>query len=243
MMERLEVLEREITNLDLQILNATDAGQTAILAGLQKDRAPKARLKEQIKMLLKQHYHRILLAKETLTAQVGTAGSAVPSGPAEAGPSTQSHPPNAPSASSERPMGPKMEEHKPVIPDSQVLAQFWQSRGGTISAPNGSNPQAGPSQTQSHPSVTPEVAAQMQKLSEKKGIRPQSFGLSPQTPGTTPHETGVNPNATGDRPIQTINTSSWLGTFSGTFPKLGGQATNEAQIHVVGIFTPPQSDV
>ncbi|KAH0833161.1 hypothetical protein J3R83DRAFT_12188 [Lanmaoa asiatica] len=230
MMERHKVLEREIATMDSQISNAQNTGQTVIVAGLQKDLASKVHLKEQIKILLRQHYQKILLAKEALNAQAGAAGSG------EVGPSTQSHPPNAPGASSERPTGPTMEEHKPVIPDSQVLAQFWQSRGGTISAANGSNPQAGPSQTQSHPTATPEVAAQMQKLIEKKGIRPQSFGSSSQASGTTPHETGVNPNTTN---IQALATSTWQGTFSWTFPKFNGQVANEGQIHVVGIVAPP----
>lgn len=231
-MERLKVLEREIATIDSQISNAQNTGQAAILAGLQKDLASKAHLKEQLKMLLKQHYHRMFLVKEALNAQ---AGSALPSGSAEAGPSVQSHPSNAPGASSERPMGSTMEEHKPAISDSQILAQFWQSRGGTVSASSGSNPQAGPSQTQTHPSVNPEVSPQMQKPIEKKGIRPQSFGPSLQPSGTTSHETAVNPNATN---IHT-STSTWQGTFSWTPPKLSGQVANEMQIHVIGIVPPP----
>ena len=234
MMERLKMLGREIANIDLQILNAPNPGQ---IAGLQKERTAKAHLSEQIRMLLKQHYHKLRLAKESLNAQGGAAGLALPNGSAEAGPSSQSHPPNVPSASSERPMGPPMEEHKPTIPDSQVVAQFWQSRGGTVSTSNSSNPQAGPSQPQSHATMTPEVAAQMQKLIEKKGIRPQSFGPSSQTPGATSHETGANSNATNNQAIQAM----WYGTFSGTFPKLSGQ--NEVQVHVVGMLPPTSNDV
>jgi hypothetical protein len=243
MMERLKMLEREITTIDLQIVNAPNSGQTALLAGLQNERTAKARISEQIKMLLKEHYHKLRLAKESLSAQGGAAGLALPNGSVEAAPSTQSHPPNAPSVSSERPMGPTMEEHKATIPDSQVVAQFWQSRGGTVSTSNSSNPQAGPSQAQAqaqaHPTITPEVAAQMQKLIEKKGIRPQGFGPSSQTPGTTSHETGVNSNATNNQP----NISTWTGTFSGTFPKFSGQVTNEVQIHVVGMFPSTSNDV
>ncbi|KAG8213163.1 hypothetical protein J3R82DRAFT_11572 [Butyriboletus roseoflavus] len=224
MMERLKVLEREIAAMDLQISNAQNTGQAAILAELQKDLAHKGRLKEQIKLLLRQHYQKILLAKEALNVQA----TALPNGSAEAGPSTQSHPPNALVASSERPMGPKIEEHKSAITDSHVL-QFWQSRGGTISAHNGSNPQAGPVQTQPHPTVAPEVA-----MIEKKGIRPQSFGSSSQTSGTS-HETGANPNATSTP----LTTPAWQGTFSWTPPKLSGQVVNEVQIHVVGVMPIP----
>lgn len=235
-MERLKDLEREVAVIDSKISNAQNTGQAAILAELQKGLAPKAQLKDQLKMLLKQHYQKMFLAKEALNAQAGTAGSALPNGSAEAGPSTQFHPSNAPGASSERPMGSTMEEHKPVISDSQILAQFWQSRGGTVSATNGSNPQVGPSQTQSHPTVNPEVAAQMQKLIEKKGIRPQSFGPSPQPSGATSHEAAVNPNATN------VHTSTWQGSFSWTPPKLSGQVVNEMQIHVVGT-SPTPSDL
>ena len=236
MMEHLKVSERDITTFDAQIVEAQNTGQTAILAKLQEDRAIKVHIREQIKLLLRQHYQKILLAKES-------TGSVIPTGSGAAGPSTQSHPPNAPSTSSEQPMGPAMDEHKPVVPDSQVLAQFWQARGGTISASGSSNSQAGPSQTQTHPTVTPGLAVQMQKLIEKKGIRPPSFGPSPQTSGTTPHETSVNLNATNNQGFNT-NTSTWYGTFSGTFPKLSGQATNEMQIHVFGLFAAPTpSDV
>ncbi|KAG6373305.1 hypothetical protein JVT61DRAFT_6443 [Boletus reticuloceps] len=239
MIERLPMLEREIAALDARIASARDTGQTAVLAGLQEDRTTRSRIKEQIKTLLKQHYHRVLLAKDSLDAQVGATGPALPNPSTEPGPPTQSHPPNAPSASSERPTGSTMEEHKPMVSDSQAVAQFWQARGGTISAPSGSNPQAGPSQMPSHPTVTPEVAAQMQKLIEMKGIRPPSFGPSSQTYGTTSHETGVSPNVTNNQVIQSSN-STWIGMFSGTFPRLSGQGTNEVQIHVVGAFTTPK---
>ncbi|KAF8558098.1 hypothetical protein OG21DRAFT_1481638 [Imleria badia] len=240
MMERLQVLESDVKTLDAQIIEAQNTGQTAILPSLQNDQATKTRIKEHIKMLLRQHYQRIHLAKESLNAQATPAASVLPTGSAEAGPSAQSHPPNAPSTSSERPTGPTMDEHKPVVHDSQALAQFWQSRGGTISASSGSNSQAGPSQTQTHPILTPELAAQMQKLMEKKGIRVPS-GPSSQTSGTTSHETSVNPNATNNQVNQPLNTntSAWHGTFSGNFPKLNGQVTNEMQIHVLGLFTSP----
>lgn len=230
MMECLKVLEREIAATDLQISNAQSTIQPAVLAELQKDQALKARRKEQIKLFLRQHYQKMVLAKEALNAQA----TALPNGSVDAGPSTQSHPPNALGASSERSMGPKIEEHQPSIADSQVLAQFWQSRGGTISAPNGNSPQASPVQIQSHPTVAPEVAAQMQKLIEKKGIRPQSFGPSSQTSGTS-HETGVNPNAAS---TPALTTSAWQGTFSWTPPKHSGQVANELQIHVVGVVSP-----
>ncbi|KAF8134853.1 hypothetical protein EV363DRAFT_1396322 [Boletus edulis] len=220
MIERLPMLEREIATLDARIAAARDTGQTAVLAGLQEDRTTRNRIKEQIKTLLKQHYHKVLLAKDSLNAQP------LPNPSTEAGPPIQSHPPNAPSASSERPTGSTTEEHKPMVSDSQAVAQFWQARGGTISASSGSNPQAG-------------STAQMQKLIEMKGIRPPSFGPSSQTYGTTSHETGVSPNVTNNQVIQSSN-STWIGMFSGSFPKLSGQGTNEVQIHVVGAFTTPK---
>lgn len=235
MMERLKGLEKEIAAIDAQISNAQNSGQTAILAGLQKDRAPKAHIKEQIKSVLRQHYQKVVLTKEAPNPPAGSAGPAPLDGSVEAGLSAQSHPSNAPSVSSERPMGPTIEEQKPTIPDTQVLAQFWQSRGGTISAPNGSNLLAGPSQVQSHPAVTPEVAAQMQKRIENKGIRPQNFGSAPQTSGTMSHETGVHLNATNNQLIQASNGSQWQGTFSWTPPKLSGQVAIEVQMHVVGM--------
>lgn len=245
LMERLQALDREIEDIDVRIANAQNAGQTAILNALQKERAGKVHVKDQIKILLWQYFHKMRPAKESQNAPAGTAGSALPNGLADAVSSTQSHPPNVPSASSERLTASTTEEHKPVVaPDSHVVAQFWQSRGGTISTPSGGHPQAGPSQVQSHPTVTPEIAPQVPKPIEMKGTRPQSFGPSSQTSGAPSHETSVNPNTTNNQLIQTINSSTWYGTFSGTFPKLSGQATNEVQIHVVGMFTPPtQSDV
>jgi len=245
LMERLQALDRDTEGIDVRIANAQTTGQTAVLDALQKDRASKVHIKDQIKMLLWQHFHKMRPAKESMNAPAGTAGSAPPNGLADAVPSTQSHPPNAPSASSERLTISTMEEHKPVVlPDSHVLAQFWQSRGGTVSTPSGSNLQAGPSQAQSHPTVTPETAPQVPKPIEKKEIQPQSFGPSLQTSGAPSHETSVNPNTTNNQLIQAINSSTWYGTFSGTFPKLSGQATNEVQIYVVGMFTPPtQSDM
>lgn len=233
-MERLKALEREIAAMDAQISNAQNTGQAAVLAVLQEDLARMTRLREQIKMLLRQHYRKMLLAKEALIAHAGATGSVLPNTSAEAGPSTQSHPPNASGVSSERPVGSTMEEHKPAISDSQILTQFWQSRGGMVSTSNSSTPQAGPSQTQLNPAVNPEVAAQMQKLIEKKGIRPPSFGSSSQPPGTTSHETPANPNAPNTQALP-----AWQGTFSWTPPKLSGQVANEMQIHVVGIIPSP----
>jgi mediator of RNA polymerase II transcription subunit 25 len=233
-MERLKVLDRDIQILELRIVEAQDTGQGAVLAGLQEDRKAKTKIKEQIKELLKQHYHKALLAKENPNAPAGTVGSALPSGSAEAGPSTPSHPPNAPSASSLPPTSPTVDERKPTAADSQVLTQFWQSRGGTVSTADGGTPQAGPSQTQSHPTVPSEVAAQMQK---SKGIRPQSFGPSSQTSGTTSHEIGLNPNAINSQVIQPSNAPSWFGTLLGTFPKNGSQGTIDVQVHVIGVLT------
>lgn len=233
-MERLKALEREILVIDSKITDAQNTGQAAILAGLQKDRNPKAVLKEQIKSVLRQHYQKVV-AKEAPNAQTGTAGSAPPDGSAEGDPSSQLHPPNPAGASRERSVGSTVEEHKPVISDSQILAEFWQSRGGTISAPNSGNPPAGPSQIQSHSAMTPEVATQMQKLIDKKGIRPQNFGSTPSS-GTTSPETGVHPNVTNNQSIRAPNASTWQGTLSWTFPKLSGQAAVELQLHVVGIM-------
>ena len=229
-MERVRTLEREVAILDAAILNAQNTGQTAKLTGLQQERATKAQLKEHIKVVLKGQWQKIQQARN---AQAG-AGTAVQNGSADAGPSTQSQPPNAPTASSEReqPNASTTDEHKVAIPDSQVLTQFWQSRGGTVSAPSGSNSQAGPSQVQSHPTMTPEVAAQMQKLIEKKGIRLQNFGSASHTPGTTPNETGINPASATNNQVASV---AWSGTFNGTFPN---QAMNDVQIHVVGTFNP-----
>ena len=242
MMERLKTLDKDIKALDSQITNAQSSGQTLNLAGVQKERAAKAHFKEQIKLVLWQHYQKVVHhTKEAMNVQSGSAGPTLPDGSAEAGPSAQPHPPNAPAAPgalSDRSMGPTMEEHKPTIPDPQVLAQFLQPRGGTISAPNGSNPMAGPSQMQPHPATGPETAAQMQKLIEKKGTRPQVLGSASQTPGAMPPETGVHSSATNNQPNQT---SIWNGTFLWTFSQFSGQAVVEGQIQALGSM--PSSDV
>ena len=130
-MERVKALERDVGILDVAILNEQNNGQTVMLAGLQQERATKAQIKEQIKVILNGQWQKL---QQTRNAQAG-AGSAVQNGSADAGASTQSQPPNALTT----------DEYKLSLPDSQVLTQFWQSRGGTASAPSGSNSQAGPS--------------------------------------------------------------------------------------------------
>ena len=62
--------------------------------------------------------------------------------------------------------------------------------------------------------MTPEVAAQMQKLIEK-GIRLQNFGSASHTPGTTPNETGINPASATDNHVTNV---AWSGNFNGNFP-------------------------
>jgi hypothetical protein len=239
LMERLAGLDKEIAAIETQMSNAQHTGQTTLLPEFQKEGAKKAHLKEQIKILLKQHYQKVLQAKEAQNTQAGTAGDVSKAGPDPPSVSavgvslTQSQTPsNAPDPSTERPAA---EEHRPQIPDSQILAQFWQSRGGTVSAPSGNNLPAGPSQAQLHPSMTPEVAAQMQKLIDKKGFRPQSFGSSSQASTSTSQDTIINPNAVTH---PALNSTTWHGTFTWSFPQQNG-ATKEVQIQVVGIVAQP----
>ncbi|KAF8838598.1 hypothetical protein BDN67DRAFT_971308 [Paxillus ammoniavirescens] len=243
LMERLAGLEKEIAAIETQMSDAQHAGQMTLLPEFQKEGAKKAHLKEQIKMLLKQHYQKVLQAKEAQYTQAGTdvskAGPDPPSMSAVGVSLTQSQTPsNAPDPSSEHPASSAAEEHRPQIPDSQILAQFWQSRGGTVSAPSGNNFPAGPSQAQPHPSVPPEVVAQMQKLIDKKGFRPQSFGSPSQASTSTSQDTIINPNAVTHPLMQAVNSTTWHGTFTWSFPQQNG-ATKEVQIQVVGIVAQP----
>ncbi|KAF9243561.1 hypothetical protein BU15DRAFT_43066 [Melanogaster broomeanus] len=241
LMERLKALDKEIATMEMQVFNAQSTGQMMLLAEFQEDQTKKTRLKEQIRVLLKQHYQKVLQAAEAQNAQAGIAADSSRAGPIppieSAGPSTQAHPSNSPSVSSERLATSAAVEHKSQIPDSQILAQFWQSRGGTVSTPNFS---AGPSQAQSHPHVTPEVAAQMQKLIDKKGIRPLIFGPS-QASTSTPQDTDTNLNVVNNPLMQAVDSTTWHGTFMCSFPQPNGQATKEIQLQVVGMLAQPMS--
>ncbi|KIK94223.1 hypothetical protein PAXRUDRAFT_143360 [Paxillus rubicundulus Ve08.2h10] len=242
LMERLAGLDKEIAATETQMSNAQRTGQMTFLAGFQQERAKKAHLKEQIKMLLKQHYRKVLQAKESLNTQAGTAGPDHSSVSAVGISLTQNQAPsNALDPSSEHPASSVVEEHRSQIPDSQILAQFWQSRGGTMSAPSGNNLPAGPSQAQPHPSVTPEVAAQMQKPIDQEGFRPQSFGSSSQAPMSISQDTTINPNAVNHPHVPALNSTTWHGTLTWSFPQQNGpgQATKEVQIQVVGIVAQP----
>ncbi|KAG9315132.1 hypothetical protein JVU11DRAFT_4255 [Chiua virens] len=222
-MEHLRTLDREVTMMEEQISHPQIAGQTVVLTKLQKERASKIYIREQIKLRLRQHYHKTYGPKDAPNPQAGSAASTVQNLTVEVGPSAQSHPPNTPNPSSEKPPGPTTEEPKPVLSDAQIMTNLWQSRGGTLSVLGG-DPSAGPNQPQPQP--TSEVAAQMQKLIEKKGIRPPVAGPSSQASGTLSQETGIN---------STAMTQPFIPK-----PNNNGQGASEMQlqIHAIGMYAP-----
>ena len=167
MLEHLKTLERIISAMDAQISNAQNNGQADLLAVLQKDRADRSNVRDKIRSVLRQHYLKMVPAKESLNVQPGPTGSALSGGLAEAGLSTQSHSLSAPS--SESSIGPSMEEHKSAS-HSAILPQASgtpSQTSGTISHDSGVRPnnqliQWGGTFSWTSPNVGGQVGIEMQ---------------------------------------------------------------------------------
>ncbi|KAH7884579.1 hypothetical protein F5I97DRAFT_1929424 [Phlebopus sp. FC_14] len=233
MMERLKQLEMEVRDLDSQIAGAQSTGQAALAVGFQQERSTKSQLVQQIRYVFKQHYQS-LQTKETQAAQPGTASSdeaKLNSNDAESVPPNH-QPSNAPDSSA------AIEERKSQVSDSQVLAHFWQSRGGNVTFPGSNNVTQGTNQGQPIAVVSPEVVVQMQSVNDHKAARSQNIGGTASPLASASQETTSNSNSASNLYTQALSATSWYGTFSWKLPRAGDQGAGEIQAYVVGLLAP-----
>ncbi|KAI6025813.1 hypothetical protein F5J12DRAFT_810524 [Pisolithus orientalis] len=236
----LKQLELDIKNIDMRIGAAQQQGQATAVAELQRERAEKLHqgmsigqhLRNQVQAM-QATFSRQAVTPLAANADATRSGQSATQGDLGASPSTLTTL-GIPGSQGERSASGGVEEQKLQMSPAQALAQFWQSRGGSV---NGANIHSvGPNQPQA---MTPELAAQMKKLIDKTGIRPTSFGLVPQSASSsTSQEANMNSSATNSQPnILPV----WEGTFSWMVPQGNGQGPIDVQAHVRGFADPRSS--
>lgn len=217
LVEQLKQLDVEVKALDARVAAAKQAGQPAVAEDLLNERTSKSKMGLHIKNIFVNHF-RSLQANQNSATTTANADGAQPDNQPVPGPSREKSATGAP------------EDHRIPLSDAQSLAHFWQSRGGTVNMSPAGTHQQGTNQPVSMP---PEFAAQMQKLVDRQGIRPQSFGLVSQ-PSIT-GDAGANPSATSAQPE---SQPLWRGTFGCVTPETTGQGSKEVQVQIIAL--PPQ---
>lgn len=233
LMERLKQLEAEVKTLGVRMDAAQQQGQTALVVELQKVRADKSRVGLQIKQVITNHL-RNMQANYNPATMANTDGTR----PVQSAVQNDNQPGvGVPGPSGDKSASGALDDHKMQLSDAQSITQFWQSRGGTVNVSPSGTHQQGTNQTMP---VPPEFAAQMQKLVDKQGIRPQSFGLVPQPSSTAPQDVSPNPGATSSQATQPQQQPVWHGTFSWVAPETT-QGAREMQVQVIALPVPQPS--
>lgn len=234
LMERLKQLEAEVKALGVQMNAAQQQGKTALVVELQKARAAKSQVGLQIKQVITNHL-RNMQANYT----PATAANADGTRPLQSAVQNDNQPPvGAPGPSGDKSTSGALDDHKIQLSDAQSITQFWQSRGGTVNVSPSGTHQQGTNQTMP---VPPEFAAQMQKLVDKQGIRPQSFGLVSQPSSTAPQDASPNPGATSSQGTQPQQQPVWHGMFSWVAPEATPQGAREMQVQIIALPVPQPS--
>jgi mediator of RNA polymerase II transcription subunit 25 len=243
-LEFLRVAEIHLQHMDIAINNATAAGNTHLAESLKKEKSTKLLNHQKYKAVLASmaQSQQLALSRSVTQETEGEGGtSAMPNSSA-----SSNHPSSSPSNKDLNPAPLGSENNgiaNSVVPghDPQALSQLAQSRMAISTFPplpntNPNPPLASvpPPGLQVPPSVSPQLAAQMQKLFDQQRNRPPHLGGPP-----LPHQQGLthseqqqsssNMSAAGDH-LRTTPVWQGLLTWTGFDAATQGRKEVHAQV-------------